>query len=97
MKSVIPETPFWVIIAFDLLNYVSRFRIGYLGGVQWRSVLQKTAKKDLQKIGTWIEEGKLKAVVGKVLKLEDIEGIRETCVQIRSGNGGIGKVVVEIC
>jgi hypothetical protein len=39
----------------------------------------------------------LKAIVRKVLKLEDIESIRETCIQIRSGKGGISKVVVEIC
>jgi hypothetical protein len=51
----------------------------------------------LQKISVWVEEGELRAVVGKVLKLENIEDLRETCVQMMSGKGGLGKVVVAIC
>lgn len=96
IKNVIPELPFWLLLAINIYHYYHRFRIGYLGGVQWDAVLQKTTKRDLEKIALWIEERKLKAVVGKVLKLEDVDELRETCVQILSGKGGLGKVVVEI-
>jgi NADPH:quinone reductase-like Zn-dependent oxidoreductase len=64
--------------------------------VQWDAVLQKSNKKDLEKIARWVEEGKLKAVVGKVIKLEDVSELREACIQLLSGKGGLGKVVVEI-
>jgi NADPH:quinone reductase-like Zn-dependent oxidoreductase len=50
----------------------------------------------LQRIVTWIEEGKLRPIVGKTLKLEDIEGVRAVYARMVTGKGGIGKVVVEI-
>jgi hypothetical protein len=43
-----------------------------------------------------VEEGKLKAVVGKVIKLENVGELREACIQLLSGKGGLGKVVVKI-
>jgi hypothetical protein len=43
------------------------------------------------------EEGKLKAVVGGVVRFDDLNSIREECERIGSGKGArIGKVVVEI-
>ena len=50
----------------------------------------------MQRIVTWAEEGKLRPVVRKTLKLEDIEGVRAVYARIATGKGEIGKVVVEI-
>jgi len=65
-------------------------------GVYFDSVLQVPSREGLLNIAKWVGEGKLTPVVGKTVKLEDIETLREVCTQIASGKGGIGKVVVEI-
>jgi hypothetical protein len=38
----------------------------------------------------------LKPIVGSVVKLSDIEGVRKGCQQLLDGKGGVGKFVVEI-
>jgi NADPH:quinone reductase-like Zn-dependent oxidoreductase len=93
---VIPSIPLWGQIIFNIIDAYFKFRIQFLGGVQYENILQKPCKKDLQRIVTWVEEGKLKPVVGQTLKLEDIKGMRAVYARLATGKGGIGKVVVEI-
>jgi NADPH:quinone reductase-like Zn-dependent oxidoreductase len=95
-KNVIPSVPLWGQIIFKIIDAYFKFRIQFLGGVQYENILQKPCKKDLQRIATWVEEGKLKPVVGKTLKLQDIEGVRAIYARMATGKRGIGKVVVEI-
>jgi len=80
----------------NISYYYRKFRIGYLGGVQYESILQKPTREGMLSIASWIEEGKLKPVVGKTVKLEDIHAVREAFAQVWGGKGGIGKVVIEI-
>ncbi len=44
----------------------------------------------------WVDEGRLKPVVGQRAKLSDIDGVRSGCQQILEGKGGVGKFVIEI-
>jgi NADPH-dependent curcumin reductase CurA len=81
---------------FNLLASLSRRRAA-VSGVKYDSMLQKPSKQGLERIGQWAEEGKLKAVVGGVVRFDDLNSIREECERIGSGKGGrMGKVVVEI-
>jgi NADPH:quinone reductase-like Zn-dependent oxidoreductase len=66
----------------------------YLKGVRFDSVLQRPSPEGTRSIARWVDEGKLKPVVGRSVKLEDIEELREVCTQIASGKGGLGKTVV---
>jgi NADPH:quinone reductase-like Zn-dependent oxidoreductase len=93
---VISSVPLWGQIIFNVIDAYFKFRIQFLGGVQYENILQKPCREDLQRIVTWVEKGKLKPVVGQTLKLEDIEGLRAVYARLASGKGGIGKVVVEI-
>ena len=95
-KTVIPSVPLRGQIIFNIIDTYFKFRIQFLGEVQYENILQKPCKKDLQRIVTWAEEGKLRPVVRKTLKLEDIEGVRAVYARIATGKGEIGKVVVEI-
>ena len=54
--------------------------------------------KDMDRIRQWLEEGKLKCLVGQVIQLEDVEEIKKVCGRMHGfrGKGGIGKVVVEV-
>lgn len=76
---MIPSVPLWGQIIFNIIDAYFKFRTQFLGGVQYENILQKPCKKDLQRIVTWVEEGKLRPVVGKTLKLEDIEGVSGIC------------------
>jgi NADPH:quinone reductase-like Zn-dependent oxidoreductase len=79
----------------NISHYYQKFRIGYLGGVQYESILQKPTREGMLNIVSWIEEGKLRRVVGKTVRLEDIPAVREAFTQVSSGKGGTGKVVIE--
>jgi hypothetical protein len=45
---------------------------------------------------TWVNEAKLKLIVGKVVKLEDVKALREVCSQILGGRDSIGEDVIEM-
>lgn len=50
--------------------------------------------KDLETLKGMVENGQLKPVVGDVVGLEDLSGVRKGCKQILDGKGGVGKFVV---
>ena len=52
--------------------------------------------KDLEIIKGMVERGEVNPVVGEVVQLEDIEGLRKGCKQILDGKGGVGKFVVQV-
>lgn len=96
MKDVIPEISVFILFVFNLSYWYYKFRIESLAGLRFDSALQKPNREDMQLIAKWAEKGKLRPIVGKTLKLEDIKGLREVCTQLLSKKGAIGKVVVEI-
>jgi NADPH:quinone reductase-like Zn-dependent oxidoreductase len=57
--------------------------------VRFDSVLQQPSPEGISRIAEWIDEGKVKLVVGDTVKLEDIEALREVCTQIASRKGGL--------
>lgn len=52
--------------------------------------------KDLDILRGMVENGDLKPVVGDVVGLEDLSGVRKGCKQILDGKGGVGKFVVSV-
>jgi NADPH:quinone reductase-like Zn-dependent oxidoreductase len=64
--------------------------------IKFDSVLMKADGDELEKIRGWVEEGKIKPVVGKVLSFDQLELIKEECERIRQGRGGLGKLVIDI-
>jgi len=95
IKAVVPDAKWLAVTIVDILDKIQRWRVER-HGPKYESVLEKANGPDLERIKGWVEEGKIKAVVGKVLKLEDIEAIKEACLLIQSSKGGFGKLVVEI-
>lgn len=65
-------------------------------GVTYGFIFMDPTKGDMAKITTWIEEGKLKPIVGRTARLSDIKEVRAGCQQILEAKGGVGKFVVEI-
>ncbi|KUJ11229.1 putative alcohol dehydrogenase [Mollisia scopiformis] len=79
----------------DLIDNLTRWWVGR-SGVNYDSVLMKANGSELERVRTWVEEHKIRPVVGKVLKFRDLVGIREECGRVMKGKGGVGKVVVEV-
>jgi NADPH:quinone reductase-like Zn-dependent oxidoreductase len=67
-----------------------------LYGIYFEGILMNTNGPDLQTVAAWVDEGKLKPLVGRTVKLEDIEAVRDACIQMSSASRSIGKVVIEI-
>ena len=59
-------------------------------------VYQKTEphNQDIQALTELVAAGKVRAVVGKSASLDDIEAVRDACMGMYKGKGGIGKFVI---
>jgi NADPH:quinone reductase-like Zn-dependent oxidoreductase len=94
LKNISTEIPFVIEKILDFFDAITRWWIGR-SQVEFDSVLMKCNGDDLERIKEWVEEGKIKPVVGKVLKFKDLQGIKDECTRIMNGKGGVGKVVIE--
>ncbi|KAH8800634.1 hypothetical protein F5884DRAFT_824838 [Xylogone sp. PMI_703] len=56
--------------------------------VNYNYLSLKENTEDLEKLACWVDEGKIKSIIGMTVKLSDIEGVRKGC--------GIGKFIIEI-
>jgi NADPH:quinone reductase-like Zn-dependent oxidoreductase len=95
LRKISTEIPFLIEKILDVLDSIFRWWVGRYQ-VEFDSVLMKPNGGELERIKEWVEEGKIKPVVGKVLKFAKLEGIREECSRIMKGKGGVGKVVIDI-
>jgi NADPH:quinone reductase-like Zn-dependent oxidoreductase len=87
--------PAWLVWVMDLADWGLKWWTG-LGGVGYEYLVMQGKREDLERLKGWVEEGKVKPVVGSVVKMEDIRGVREGCQRILEGKGGVGKFVVEV-
>lgn len=96
VRGIMPSVPIFVQFLLNLDHWFYSLRL-YLKGVKnFDSVLQRPSSEGIRSIAKWVDAGKLKPVIGKTVKLEDIEGIREVCTQIASGKGSLGKTVIVV-
>lgn len=52
-------------------------------------------REDLERAGEIVAMGKVNGVI-RVVEMGDVEGVRAACEQVRSGKGGVGKLVVRM-
>lgn len=52
--------------------------------------------EDLDTLRGYVEEGKMVPVVGATVDLRDIEKVREACMIVYNGKGGLAKAVFEV-
>jgi NADPH:quinone reductase-like Zn-dependent oxidoreductase len=94
-KKKNPALPSYIAWILNVVDWVLRTYTGWYG-VDYKALVMAGNAKDLERLSGWVEEGKLKPIVGSVVKLSDVEGLRKGCQQILDGKGGVGKFVVEI-
>lgn len=91
LASNIPVVVRWILNA---IGAVFQYRASRYG-VQYHAFFMNGGANDLTRLAKWIDEGKIRPVVGRVTKLNDLKGIQGGCAEVMSGKGGIGKFVIE--
>lgn len=95
MKKKLDEMPLWLELVMNLVDWVFRIWASW-NGVTYGFLSLDPNARDLERLKGWVEEGKVKVIVGEVVKMSDIRGVRRGCEQILVGKGGVGKFVIEI-
>ena len=95
LEQAFPDAPFYVKYVMNLADWYYRFRTGRWNvGYEYFGVKVKT--EDLKRLSAFVAEGKVKPVVGKVARLDDLNAVREGCSDIYKGHGGVGKFVIGV-
>jgi NADPH:quinone reductase-like Zn-dependent oxidoreductase len=78
------------------LNVMDQIRVARASryGVKYSSIFLEPNATDLDLVRQWVEEGKLKTVVGTKTHFKDISAVREACQVVFDGRGGVGKSVI---
>jgi NADPH:quinone reductase-like Zn-dependent oxidoreductase len=95
MKEKMPELAFFRKVILDIANWFLTTWTSW-NGVNYSYLHLEGNTADLDSLAKWVDEGKVRPVVGMQAKLGDIEGVRRGCQQIYEGKGGTGKFVVNI-
>lgn len=95
MQEMEPDLGLFLKVILDVVNWFFETWTGWKG-VNYSYLHLHGNTADLDKLAGWVDEGKLRPVVGMEVKLEDIEGVRKGCQQIYDGKGGVGKLVIDI-
>lgn len=90
-----PKMPAVFRMGLNALDCVRKLRARRYG-VEYSYMFLESSGQDLDELRGYVEEGRLKTVVGNVVELSDIEAVRSACQVVYSGKGGIGKVVVRV-
>lgn len=94
-RTLFPDMPWYLVHAFDLVNAFYRWRVGRFRARYSYYTLEANAE-GLDEMARYVEEGKVRVVIGKEVELEDIEAVRKGCQEIYKGKGGVGKFVIKI-
>jgi hypothetical protein len=85
--------PFPIRIALNVMDKIRVMRASRYG-VKYASIFLEPNATDLDLIRGWVEEGRLKTIVGTSVDAKDIGAVREACQVVFDGKGGVGKAVI---
>lgn len=89
----VPKVPFAIKLFLDATDAVSRFRAKRAGAAYEFLFLAENAA-DLEELRGYIEEGKLKPVIGaKINMLTDFDKVKQAADQTNKGKGALGKTL----
>jgi len=95
MAKGMPGMPYIFRVMLNLVDWYYRWQAGR-SGVKYSYMFMSPDAKGLNDFATWIQQGKIKPVVGRTAKFSDIDAVRKGCQEVYDGKGGIGKFVIEI-
>ncbi|KAH0437758.1 hypothetical protein CcaCcLH18_03654 [Colletotrichum camelliae] len=87
--------PLWLAWMLDLVQWWYAFKFRGTN-IQHEFVSgNPEIREDLERAGEMIATGKVKAVF-RTVDLSDIESIREECVKVDTGKGGLGRLLIKV-
>src|SRR5947209_707838 len=89
LQEKAPQTPSLIRIGLNLVHFFNQWRASRYG-VTYDYIFMTPGAADLRQLGGWVEEGKIKPVVGSIVSFDDIKSIRDACNKVYEGKGGIG-------
>lgn len=89
-RPIVPLVPR---VFLNITDSIRRFRARRYG-VSYSYMFLETSGEDLDALRGFIEEGKLKPVVGSIVEMGDISEVRKACQVVYSNQGGLGKMVI---
>ncbi|KAF2166826.1 hypothetical protein M409DRAFT_66389 [Zasmidium cellare ATCC 36951] len=90
-----PKIPWLVKTFLDGADYVRKLR-ARRWGVRYEYMFLESGRGELDALRGFVEEGRLRAVVGSRVALRDAGAVREACGRVYQGKGGVGKTVFEV-
>jgi NADPH:quinone reductase-like Zn-dependent oxidoreductase len=94
IATLFPQWPFYARYLVELGYQFYKWRVGRWS-VAYDGIIMDIASEDLDRLRTWVDEGKVRPVVGKTVRLDDLEAVREGCNEVYKGHG-VGKTVILI-
>ncbi|KAI2081174.1 hypothetical protein LOZ36_006269 [Ophidiomyces ophidiicola] len=91
----LPSIPAPLRMGLNVMDSVRKFRARRYG-VDYSYMFLESSGADLDELRKYVEEGKLKTVVGTIADLRDVDAVRKACQIVYSGKGGLGKVVIRV-
>ena len=95
LKRKVPHMPRVLVWILGLVGAFIQFWARRYG-VFFRPLAMRESARDLVRLGKWIDEGKIRPVVGRVAKLGNVDNVKQGCNEVYGRKGGTGKFVVEI-
>lgn len=93
VAKLMPDAPYSILRVLDVLDWVNRWRVWWWGA-RLEARVETVDTSGVARVSQLVEEGKVKAVVGRTADLNDLQGIKDACAEIKAGKGGLGKFVV---
>lgn len=90
-----PTVPLVPRLALNTLDAIRKLR-AWRYGVTYSYMFLEPSGEDLSTLGEYVEEGKLKPVVGTTVNMHDVAEVRKACQVVYSNQGGLGKVIISV-
>lgn len=89
------SVPIYVKLGLNLMDSIRKMRARRYG-VSYTYMFLHENGKDLDALREYVEDGKLKTVVGTTVNMSDIQAVRDACQVVYSNQGGLGKAVIKV-
>ncbi|OAA58460.1 Alcohol dehydrogenase superfamily, zinc-type [Niveomyces insectorum RCEF 264] len=90
-----PRMPLLIRLFLDAADAVLRLR-AWRWGVAYQYIFLEPNGEDLTTLATYVDDGKLKPIVGARVDFRAIEAVREACMATFQGKGIVGKTVIDV-
>ncbi|KAJ6102517.1 hypothetical protein N7486_004944 [Penicillium sp. IBT 16267x] len=90
-----PTIPIYVWPILNAMDYIRKFRAGRYGA-EYEYMIMESSGKDLDELRGYVENGKLRTVVGTTVELRDLIAVQKACQVVYDGKGGLGKLVIRV-